>query len=258
MNTLQSILGSIEELKATAEMDTSQGPLETSVGRRGQKMLAVERIANLKLEYKQILSATGVFILVTGPSREGFAAMAESDAFGCFVVDPDDFYRGLISTISPTLFGRERTAFLFQRVQDALYDRAMELGIDSYNSLQFNNEYSAYVNSPEEFLPIIRQAFNRQVGSEMVGLHIIDTLVPLAIERGHAASVTPILLNCSEESLAVDLTANLPRLYNNVFLVSAGKPSKIIACMKNHIQVKNASEDSVGIALTNVRAQIKK
>lgn len=258
MNTLQSILGSIEQLKPVADMDPAIGPYETAVGRRGQKMLAIEQISNLKLEYKKILTATGVFILVTGPAREAFSSMAGSEAFECFVVDPDDFYRGLISKINPSLFGRERTSYLFQQVQDALYDRAMQLGVDSYNSLQYSNDYSAYVKTPEEFLPIVRQAFNRQVGSEMVGLHIIDTLVGQAIERGHAASVTPIVVDCSDEALAIDLSANLPSLFKNVFLVSAGKPSKPIAGTKNMIQVKSASEESVGNALTTVRSLIKK
>lgn len=258
MNTLENILKSIEVLQPTADMDPMIGPYETAVGRKGMQRQAVERISDLRLEYKSVLSQTGLFMVVTGPQRQAFADLAESDTFGCFSVDADDFYKSLIAKINPISFGRERTSHLFTVASNALYDRAMELGIGSYNAIQYSNEFSAYVNNPEEFLPILKKAINLQVGSEIVGMHTIDILLDRAIAKKHSTSVTPIILNCPDDMLAVDLVANLPSLYKNVFLVSAGKPSKTLAGNKNLLQVKTVSEESVGEALKTIRSNMKK
>lgn len=259
MNTLNTILESMKELRPVAEMDPMVGPVETAVGRRGLQRSAVEKTSQLRLEYRQIFAANSVFMIVTGPSRQAFADLASNEAFECFSAEADDFYRSLVSKVNAQSFGRERTHFLFQVIENALYDRAMELGIGSYNSIQYKSEYSAYVNNAEELLPIVRRAVNEQVGSEIVGLHTIDRLLDRAITKNHSASVTPIVLNCADEALALDLIKNLPSIYKNVFLVSAGKPSKSIAsASKDLIQLKTVSEESVGAALQTIRSNIRK
>lgn len=253
---LESILNEIESLKAQATMDPAIGPVETSVGRQGLKRSAVERTNQLKREYAQALKVSSLFIVVTGASRQSFCELVSNPEYGCFSLDSDKFYMDLISKVNPTLFGKERTNYLFNGVADALWDRAMDLGINSYNQLQYSDRYSAYVKTPEELLPIIRTAINEQVGAEIVGLDAYHSIVDSAIERKHVALITPIVLSVSDESVALVLKRDLARLTSKVYLVAAGKASRETILNGAAISVKNVNKETVESALGLIRSKL--
>lgn len=250
---LTSILNEIETLRPATEVETLGGNPLTQAGRVGVKRQAVERTKQLRDEYKNALKSSGIFIVVTGKDRDAFCA--EVPQFGCFAADADQLYRDLISSINPTLFGKERTQYLFGSVADALYEKAIVLGITSYNHLQFNQNYSAYVNSAEELLPIIRAAVNQQVGSELVGIYTLHNILDQAIAAKHDNPVTPIVLNVPDETFALQLLRDLPRLNSKVFAVAAGKASRAFLT-EGAVAVKNVSKDSVESALDSIRSKI--
>lgn len=253
---LASIINEIETLKPAAEMDTTAGPPETSVGRVGIKRNAVERTKQLKGDYQTHLKNSSVFIVVVGSTRNAFCEAASEEQYGAFSVDADDLYKSMIAKLNPAVFGSERTGFIFNALANHLYDRAMELGISSYNHLQYNNRYSAYVTTPEELLPIVRMAVNEQVGSELVGLHSLSLITNLAIAKKHTAEVTPILLNVSDDTFALDLYQNLKRLTSKVFLVASGKTSRELLTTAGAVTVKNVNDESVEKALDSIRNKI--
>lgn len=253
--SLSNILNEMELNRPAAEMNPNVGPLETLNGRIGMKRNASEANKRLKLQYRKELMAQAVYIVVTGANRDSFTEVASGEEFGCFVADPDEFFKDLSSKIDKSLFGRETTKNLFNIATNILEDKAMELDIGSYPMLAFNEKYNVTVSNAEEFVPVIRTAVVDQVGSELVGLNAVYSVVDKAIHRKYAANVTPVVLSTSDERFALDLSKNLKRLTEKVFLVTVGKASKELKSVLGAFSIKEANVDSVGQILTAIRSK---
>jgi hypothetical protein len=256
--SLAKVLEEINSIRPILEEDTDSGPAETLSGRRGRQRQAVEQMKRLKELYVQNLLRSSVFILVTGASRQEFTDTA-SQKFGCFSADPEGFYRDLASRIPNSLYvGKESAASLFDIVGRHLEDKAGELGVIGYPQLIFKASYSRAINSQEDFVGLLKTAINEQVGGEFVGLHTVRSLADSAIETGHSAPVTPIVLGTDDTKLAMDLVQALDRLTPRVFLVVAGKASKKLMSADGAVVLKNVNEETVEQALTEIRSKLKK
>lgn len=264
--SLITILNEMEANRPNAEMDVQLGSENTYRARIGLKKAAAETVSRLERDYRKELMSSTVFIVATGSGREAFTELATSDTFGCFATNPDDFYLDLSSRIDPSLFGREGVKHLFKIASNILEDKAMELDIESYNMLQFNEKYNRGVKNAEDFALLVREAITDQVGSEIVGLNAVHSIVKTAISKKHSASVTPVILSTSDEKFALELYNNLKShkdkngekrgLTPNVLLVVAGKASKDLGKSKDVLVVKNVSQESVGEALTSIRNRL--
>lgn len=254
---LQTIINEIELNTPNSLLDPRVGPEATAGGRRGLRTAALERLKQLRIEYRKELAASSVFIIVTGQNRQAFCDTAAVNPFDCFVADSEAFYKDIVSRIDPRLFGNERISHLFSIMANCLEDKAMELDLGSYNPLLYRDEYSAMVTSPEELVLVLKRAINDQVGSEIVGIDAVASIVDTAIARKHSAYPTPIVLNTPDETLSVVLNKDLKRLTPNVFLVSAGKPSKFLKTAGNLVAAKDASSESVGNALSSIRSNLR-
>lgn len=254
--SLSSVLKEMETNRPNAEMDITMGSPDTYGGRVGLKRAAGEALKRLRLEYRNSLMTSTAFIIVTGAGRDSFSEVASGDTFGCFSADPEEFYKDLASRVNPALFGRESVKNLFNIVGNILEDKAMELDIGSYPMLQFNDRYNSSVTKVEDFIPLIRNAINDQVGSEIVGINAVNSIVDKAIVKNHTAPVTPVILNTADEKFALDLQKNLSRLTPKVFLVVVGKSSKALSSVSGAISVKNVSEETVSEALATIRNKV--
>jgi hypothetical protein len=254
--SLSNILQQMEANKAAADSNPNLGPPETLNGRIGMKRAASENNKRLRLQYRKELMSQAAYIIVTGSGKDSFAEIASGESFGCFTADPDDFFKDLSSKIDKSLFGRENTKNLFNIATNILEDKMMELDIASYPMLQFSEKYNFAVKSPEEFVPVIRNAVNDQVGSELVGLNAVYSVVDKAIASGYSATVTPVILNTPDERFAFDLSKNLKRLTPKVFLVAAGKASKELKNSLGTFSVKDPTEETVGQTLSAIRSKI--
>lgn len=269
--SLSNIIKEIETNRPNAEMDIQLGSPNTYGGRVGLKRAATEAIERAKNQYRKELMASTAFIVVTGAGRDAFTQLATGETFGCFSTDPEDFFKDLAERVSPpqvkpSLFGRESVQALFSIAQNVLRDKAMEIDVDSYPPLFFSEKYNSGVGKVEDFVTLMKRAIVDQVGSEIVGINAISSIVGNAIERKHSATVTPLILNTSDEKFALDLATNLKKhqlldgttrgVTSKVFLVVAGKASKSLQAVPGAILVKTTTEDSVGEALTTIRSKI--
>jgi hypothetical protein len=263
--SLSTILKEIETNRPNAEMDVAMGNPQTLGGRQGLKRAATEAVKRLTLDYRKELLASTSFIVVTGTARDSFVELASGDTFGCFSSDPERFFKDLTSRIDSRLFGREGAKQLFNIADNILYDKAMELDLASYNGLAFNDKYNRGVKTAQDFEVIVRDAIVDQVGSEIVGIDAVYSLATAAIKKGHEASVTPVILGTDDEKFALDLYKNLKTrilsdgmktgLTPNVFLVVAGKASKEVQKLGEHVKAVN--EASVAEALTSIRNRVQ-
>ena len=262
---LGELLKEIEKNRPNSEMviSTTDNP-GTIRGREGLKKAALETIRRMENSYADELRKAATFIVVTGSLRESFAELSQTPDFGCFTADPNRLFVDVASNIDASLFGREGTKHLFSIASNVLQDKASDLGIESYNYVMFSDKYNSGVKTKEDFIPLFRQAVLDQVGSEMVGIYAVNSIVKTAIDRGHQAQVTPIVLSVSDENFALDLSTNLKThvsrngerrgLTPRVFLVVAGKSG--LHGTPGAVVVKKVSEETVGEALMTIRNKI--
>lgn len=257
--SLSKVLEEINKVKVYADEDVETGPIETLSGRRGRKNQAIEKLKTLKLEYKQSLIDSAAFIIVTGDKRDAFTAAAVEN-FKCFSRDPNEFYEDLASRIPPTLYqGQASVSNIFDVLGRHLEDKAREIGIVGYPQMIFRQEYRVTLKDKADLTSLIRRAVNDQVGSEIVGIQAITSLVNPAIDRGHGAKVTPIVFSTSDEALALSLESTLSRLKpRGVFLVVAGKGTKALRAVEGVISVKDPTTEEVEKTLKAVSNATKR
>lgn len=262
--SLSTILEQMNQNRPSAEMDVTMGNPQTYNGRVGLKRAAVEKMKRLRLEYRNTVMDSVLFIVVTGPGREKFTEVATSDSFGCFASDPDSFFQDLTSRIDKRLFGRESAKHLFTIAENVLMDKAQEIDIASTYSLRFSDKYNTGLPTAEEFVPLIRNAISDQIGSEIVGINAVHSVVDGAINKGYSQDILPIVLSTPDEKFALDLQKNLKKrmlandiksgISDRVFLVVAGKGSKGITT--SDINLKTVTEETVADALAKIKDKI--
>lgn len=256
--SLSKTLEEIKKYQVHANENLDEGPRATLSGRRGRQAQAKEQIKNLREEYIGKLMRSTAFIIVTGSGRDAFSSVA-TEEFNCFNADPEAFYKELSSKIPAVLYsGKPVYSSTFDVLGRHLEDKANELGIVGYPMLVFKQQYSKMVNNLEEFTSVVKQAINEQVGSEIAGITAVRSVVDGAIAKGHSAKITPIVLNTSDDKLAVDLLENLGKLGSRAFLIVAGKATKALKAIEGAILVKEASKETVEQALTLVSNSVKR
>lgn len=256
--SLNKVIEQIKSAKVFAEEDVNSGPVETLNGRRGRKNQAIEQLRILKNQYKTELMESAAFIIVTGEKREAFQYTA-AEEFKCFVTNPNEFYEDLARRIPTSLYqGKESVSGLFDILGRHLEDKAGELGIVGYPQMIFRQNYRSVLKNKEDLVDLVREAINDQVGPEIVGIQAINSLLNTAIDKEHAAKVTPIILSTDNDELALYLEKSLDRLHpRGVFLVVAGKGSKTLRATKGALLVKDPTPESVEQTLKTISAATK-
>lgn len=238
--SLQQILEKIKSVQPFANENVDEGPIETLAGRRARQRQAKEELKSLTESYRQELLKSAVFILVTGPERDNFVKIANEE-LKFFSADPDAFYMDLVNRISPQLYaGKPSNSNLLDVLTRHLEDKAMEVGILGYPMVTFKQEYRRMINDREDFLDLVKEIINGQVGSEVAGVQAAKLILNDAIKAGHSANTTPILMSVEDESEAATLSVGLRRLSGKVVTVSATE----------------ANSKSVAQKMKEVRAQL--
>jgi len=251
--SLQNTLEEIKRLKPLAEEDLSTGPIETYVSREGRKRNAKERLKALREEYIDALRTSAVFIIVSGSNKNEFLDLATNE-FKCFTADPEGFYKDLANRLPSELYANKTSgANLFDIMGRHLEEKAQEMHVLGYPQLIMKQQYRRAINNKEDFVELIKQAINEQVGSEISGLHMVRSLVDSAISAEHGLKLTPIVLATDDENLALDFNSTFNRIGSRSFLVAAGKGAKAVKSREGTFALKEVTKESVENVLTNVR-----
>lgn len=223
---LIDILAEIHKVQPFADEKVEDGPYETLNARRGRKAQATETLSRLKSSYFNELLKIAVFIVVTGDKATEFTAAANENG-KYLAANPDEFFNSIISRIPPSLYlGKESVSNLFDVVSRHIEDLAPELGIVGYPQLIFRQEYHQHFDTKEQFQHLIKRAIVNQIGGELVGIQAAKTLTEVAIKRGVAARVVPIILTTTDERFAIQISKDISQRVNpNVFLVVSGADS---------------------------------
>jgi hypothetical protein len=256
--SLQSTLTEIKKVQPFAVENVEEGPRETYNARKGRKASAVEQLKRLRSQYRNDMMANSVFIIATGSGRDEFTKVA-TEEFGLFSADPESFYKDLANRVPPTLYlGKSAVSNIFEILGRHLEDKMLELDINEYNQLIFKAEHAQRIDSVEQFTVLIRNAINKQIGSEIAGLNALESLVDVAIAKDHSDKITPVVLSTGDEQLALDLLRDLERITPRVFLSVTGKSTKALKSLDGALLLKDASKENVEAALTQMRKNLKK
>lgn len=254
--SLTAVLNEINSLKPYATENVDEGNPETMGARRGRQRQAKDQIKRLREQYIQDLMRSSVFIVTSGSASDEFAQVA-TEKFGCFAVDAEAFYKDLADRIPESLIGRETPSSLFDILGRHLEDLANDMQVIGYPQLIYKSEYGNTIGTKKDLVQLIKTAINDQVGGEMAGIHAVRSIADVAIEKNHAATVTPVILKTNDEKLVLQLAEALERLTPRVFVAVAGKSSKALKAVAT-AAVKEANEETVEQALTTVRSSLKK
>lgn len=251
--SLESLLKDIKVNKVLAEENLEGTPITTLGAKRGRKSRAIESLKNLKDAYKNELMRTAAFVVVVGPLKDEFVKST-----GALTVDPESFYKDLARRVSKSVnFSKESIANSFNILSRHLEDVATDLGLVSYPQIVFKQKYQKTVKTEAEFLELVKTIINDQVGAHIVGVHAVASIVDQAIAEGHTKPMTPILLNTSDEKLALHLESALKELTSRVFLVVVGEPSEVSTSHPNALLVKKVDKAGVKSVLSVIKNAIK-
>lgn len=250
--SLNKIVEEINQIKPILSQDINDGPRETYSGREGRLRNAKERMKSLKESYIEELRSTSAFILVLGSEKDKFSELARNE-FKCFTADPEGFYKDLANRLPQELYANKTpTANLFDIMGRHLEDKANEMQIVGYPMLIMKPQYQRALSNKEDFVGLIKQAVNEQVGSEIAGLHVVRSIADEAIENNHASRTTPIVLCTDDQNLALDLRNTLGRIGSRTFLVVAGKGAKSIKAAEGAFLIKEVEKENVEACLKNI------
>lgn len=239
--TLQRIMTEIKKNKPFADGEVSDEPRETLSGRLSRKRQAQHAMRTLTEEYRQELLRTAVFVLVTGETREQFVKTA-SEEMKFFSADADQFYSDIADQVSPQLYeGRESNPNVLDVVSRVLESKALEIGILAYPMITFRQEYRRVIQGRSEFIALVKQVLSSQMGTEVIGVQAAKSILNKAIDMGHDAKTTPILLSVSSESELNEVITGLRRL------------TRSIAVVRSDIE---ATTSTVRTALESVKSQL--
>ena len=253
--SLKQIIDKIKVQQPLANENVEASDQSTLNARRGRQKQAIEQLKLLRDQYTQELMRTATFILVVGSESEEFSKLLSTE-YGAFSADPEEFYKELAGRVNLQLYkGRDASSSVFDTLSSHLEDMALKMNIIGYPQLIFKSVYRRPLNNEKDFLELVRQAINDQVGSEIVGITAVRSVTSKAIEKGHSDKVTPIVLDVQDPNLAVDLLDTLKRLTPNVVMVTAGKAPKGFK-ERSINTIKNVSNENVEFTLNLIKNKI--
>lgn len=262
--SLEAIIKEIKEITPFSTEDVESGNSQTMNARRGRKNQAIERLKQLRRQYKSELLGTAVFIVVAGSKGEELTKELTGEKINLFSADPEQFYKDVASRVHPSLYqGKSTVVDLFDVLGRHLEDKNNELDIVEHNQLIFKERYVQKIDTLDQLTKLVRTAINEQMGAEIAGIQAVASVVDKAVEQGHNKKTTSIVLNTTNDELTLDILEDFERLNRRgarTFLVVAGKPSKTLKPHLNEdtILIKDVDEESIQKALETLKASMKR
>ncbi len=220
---LKDILQEIDDKKKVISQDLSQVNIRARTYKVGQINSAKERLETLYVNYKNELLNNSVFILATGKNAQKFVEVGVKD-FGCFAMDAKQLYKDIAEEISPQLYlNKTISSSVFDVINNVIETKMQMLDVISYNTVLFSVKYQRVVKSKEEFIDVIKDAMNDEIGSEAVGLYALENISKKAVNEGYKSRLVPIILHTDDESLIEEINKNIRKTTPRAVIVTAGK-----------------------------------
>jgi hypothetical protein len=244
MQSFESLIKEIEKNRTIAETPIPEdADPRTLTTRIGHQKRAKQNLQDLFLDYRKHVAQNAVFILTSGKQDKSFIDLA-TEEYGCFEVSADEVYEKIADGINPRNYmNSSATPGLFDMLMSVFNDICDEVGIIGYPAVLFESKYKRQLNSREDFVMLVKEAFNDKVGSDLVGLYAINKVAGKAVNEGYSGTTIPVIIHTQDKELTTELESTLKKVSPNVFKVST---------------TKKATAKSVEEKLVKIREGLKK
>ena len=218
--SLKELGKTIKEQRAIANSDPGTEPNSRRM-RLGNIMQAKEKLAALRLEYRNLILANAIFIIATGKDADKFASIAEKK-FDCFSVDVEDFYKEMTTGVPEVLFqNKQSSGNLLEFISANMEEKARNLNILSYPALVFDSKYSRVLKDQDDLLALTKTVINEKVGGEIVGLDAAERITEKLLASELSGKKVPIVLQVKDSSIVEEISKGLKRsLTHKTFVIS--------------------------------------
>ena len=233
----KDLLQAVRTAKIAAAQDGGTDPRTRNV-RLGIARRAQEDLLGLFNDYKNEVRRRIVFILPTGAGAAKFTELSTKE-FGCFAIDAEGIYKDSIKNVNPVLFNNSPfNPSLLDTTVNYFQDVAEEIGLISYPMVIYKNSYARTLKNQQELLDVVKEAFNADIGSEMVGHYAIHKAANQGIEEEFAGKIMPVILTTDDLKLIESLEENLKVITHNIFVVDTNEDVSEKDIEKTFVKIK--------------------
>jgi hypothetical protein len=251
---LEDVLERIEKAKKMAEMDLSKVDSNILVNMKGRKQRAAESLGNLYYEYKSALSPNILFILASGSGCKKLADVAEED-YAAMSYPAEIMFEEIVSRIDTSNYvNKSMSSSVVDILSSCLEDRMIEIGVKAYPAIVYTDKYAKLLKSKDDLVTVSARMITDMVGSEIVGVDILDRVAMRAVKKSFKGKVLPVVLYSKDTALINKLAhAFEDTLTDKVFTVYSGVPSVKGGSKPTATVSGKVSKESVGKAMKKIK-----
>jgi len=238
---IKNIIEQIREQQIVAKKEIVPDG-RTMASQLGNIKRAEENLSSLFVDLRNEVSRNAIIILVKGSGSKKFGKIAD-EAFGCLSFEADSLFKKIASRVDDSYLQKTASPGIFDIAMGAMSDLAHEVGILNYNHLQFTNDDATHLKDRKDLEKLIANAFNRDIGAELVVLNAIQESTLKIMESDFEGTKVPLILHSSDPQLIDKIALDAKNLNSNVFVVNS---------------VGKVDEGTVEKQLTQINEKVKK
>ena len=214
----------------------------TMASQLGNIKRAEENLNSLFVELRNEVSKNSIIILVKGSGSKKFGKIAD-ESFGCLSFEADSLFKKIASRVDDSYLQKTASPSIFDIAMGAMGDIAHEVGILGYNYVQFKSDDAVHLKDRKDLEKLIANAFNREIGAELVVLNAIHESTLKIMESDFEGTKVPLILHSSDSQLIDKIELDAKNLNCSVFVVNS---------------IGKVDEGSVEKQLTQINEKVKK
>jgi hypothetical protein len=185
---------------------------------------AEETLNHLFIDLRDAVKQNIVLILVGGKHSKDFAEIA-AENFACITFKAEGVFEEIAGYVDDNFLGKPASPTIFDIAMGAMSDMSHDIGILGYNYVQFKSEDAGQLKTREDLVNLIANAFNREIGAELVALKAIHDTAVKIMESDFEGKRVPVIMYSENKKLLNKIGEDSKRVINKVFAVSASKKS---------------------------------
>lgn len=211
----------IEEIREQQEITKKEIVPDgrTMASQIGNIKRAEENIASLFMDLRNAVSQSSIIILVKGGGAKKFGRIAD-DSFGCLSFEAESIFKRIADRVDDSYLQKTASSSIFDIAMGALGDISHEVGILGYNYVQFRSDDAVHLKDRKDLEKLIANAFNREIGAELVVLNAIHDATKKIMESDFEGSKVPLILHSTNAELIEKIAIDAKNLNSRVFVVN--------------------------------------
>lgn len=237
----EELIKEIEKNREIASLEIGENADPRTVTTKiGHIKRAKINLKDLFLEYRKHVMEQAVFIVTKGKQYQSFVDTATSE-YGCFAVDANEVFETVAKDVNKANYlNKTSNASLFDILMSVFNDVCDQIGIVGYPMVTFSTKYKRNIKSKEEFVSLIKEAFNEKIGSELITLYAVDKVARKAMDEGYSGTTIPVILYSEDTKDTEEIAQGAMKINPNVFEVSTTKKHDKESVEKELVKIRES------------------